>query len=355
MGKDLHAAIMNLGCMPDRNPAQEPSYCLGYKYGHRDMRHAAAELALAAPQQEAPGVREALTDERIAHLWAFAWSGDRVAFARAIEREVLAAAAPTGAVAEQDVYTGSEIYAAWLKVGADLAGLSWIDFSRHLAATPSPAPAAAPTRCRNCDDTGDVHGRDGEWRGVCWCPAGKALKAPQPSAPEQALQVLTAENEALGLYDQSASAKVQDATVYVLNARGANRWWASVQPGQDDDGKRISDDECRAIAQRLSWRGAQPSAPVEPVARIDSPPRRQADGLWRAEVTLAREVPHFTDFYTAPPPAEAVRVLTDNEWIDLAERHVNADWNSDKPDGYINAVQALCEDFAATSTGGTTL
>ena len=31
-------------------------------------------------------------------------------------------------------------------------------------------------RCQYCDDTGDVHSIDGEWRGVCVCPAGKAIK-----------------------------------------------------------------------------------------------------------------------------------------------------------------------------------
>jgi hypothetical protein len=32
---------------------------------------------------------------------------------------------------------------------------------------------------------------------------------------------------------------------------GANRWWASVQPGQDDEGKRTSDDECKQIAHAI--------------------------------------------------------------------------------------------------------
>jgi hypothetical protein len=37
---------------------------------------------------------------------------------------------------------------------------------------------------------------------------------------------------------------------------------------------------------------------------------------------------------------------TNDQWIDLAVRHANADWNSDTPDGYLNAVKALCNDFA---------
>lgn len=28
-------------------------------------------------------------------------------------------------------------------------------------------PATKVTRCPHCDDTGDVHGLDGEWRGEC--------------------------------------------------------------------------------------------------------------------------------------------------------------------------------------------
>jgi hypothetical protein len=31
-------------------------------------------------------------------------------------------------------------------------------------------------RCKNCDDTGDVHSIDGEWRGICHCPAGDSMR-----------------------------------------------------------------------------------------------------------------------------------------------------------------------------------
>jgi len=41
------------------------------------------------------------------------------------------------------------------------------------------AEIGRPKRCPNCDDTGDVHSIDGEWRGTCECPAGQAIKAPQ--------------------------------------------------------------------------------------------------------------------------------------------------------------------------------
>lgn len=43
------------------------------------------------------------------------------------------------------------------------------------------APAAAQ-RCKTCDDTGDVHAIDGEWRGRCSCPAGAYAATPAPEA-----------------------------------------------------------------------------------------------------------------------------------------------------------------------------
>lgn len=45
-------------------------------------------------------------------------------------------------------------------------------------------------RCPNCDGTGDVHGFDGEWRGTCHCPAGKAAPAPAQQEPEPIDMVL---------------------------------------------------------------------------------------------------------------------------------------------------------------------
>jgi hypothetical protein len=39
--------------------------------------------------------------------------------------------------------------------------------------------------------------------------------------------------------------------------------------------------------------------------------------------------------------------LTEDEWLDLAERHASKDWNSD---GYLNAVKAVCQDFVRTAS-----
>ncbi len=44
---NLHDKIMNLNCVPENMDA-EPNQRLAYKVGHRDARHAAAELALKA-------------------------------------------------------------------------------------------------------------------------------------------------------------------------------------------------------------------------------------------------------------------------------------------------------------------
>lgn len=42
--------------------------------------------------------------------------------------------------------------------------------------------------------------------------------------------------------------------------------------------------------------------------------------------------------------------LTEDQWLGLADLHANADWNCEKPDGFLNAVKALCADFAALTT-----
>ncbi|OOE15162.1 hypothetical protein BSR09_00735 [Stutzerimonas degradans] len=44
---DLHGDIMNIPCDPTRSPVGGVNAELAYKYGHRDARHAAAELASA--------------------------------------------------------------------------------------------------------------------------------------------------------------------------------------------------------------------------------------------------------------------------------------------------------------------
>jgi len=56
-----------------------------------------------------------------------------------------------------------------------------------LEASPQAPQAAQPNRCPYCDDTGDVHSIDGEWRGTCHCPAGQAINAQQAAQPTGAV------------------------------------------------------------------------------------------------------------------------------------------------------------------------
>lgn len=73
------------------------------------------------------------------------------------------------------------------------------------------------------------------------------------------------------------AALVEDCTVYVLNSRGTNRWWATVQGGHDDKGRRIEDDECRQIAQALAARASQPT----PAPALDAPAESEAEAFDR--------------------------------------------------------------------------
>lgn len=56
--------------------------------------------------------------------------------------------------------------------------------------TPTSAEAAKP--CPYCDDSGDVHSADGEWRGICSCKAGDEIRARIDS--ERATQATTPTN-----------------------------------------------------------------------------------------------------------------------------------------------------------------
>lgn len=51
-----------------------------------------------------------------------------------------------------------------------------------------PVGRPMPERCEYCDDTGDVTGLDGEWRGYCVCDAGRALTAPTQADHDCALK-----------------------------------------------------------------------------------------------------------------------------------------------------------------------
>ena len=92
---DLSIKIMNIPVVAD--PRDGGAYLNGYRQGHRDARHAAAELALAATQAPA---RAALTDAEIDALWIATPEHDDghdfVTFARMVERAHGITAGDTG-------------------------------------------------------------------------------------------------------------------------------------------------------------------------------------------------------------------------------------------------------------------
>jgi hypothetical protein len=74
------------------------------------------------------------------------------------------------------------------------------------------------------------------------------------------------------------------------------------------------------------------------------------NGDWRdqTEQSYQNNQTHFADktriVYTAPPAESAGVGLSEDEWIDLAGRHANSDWDANEPDGFLNAVKALVTD-----------
>lgn len=56
---------------------------------------------------------------------------------------------------------------------------------------------------------------------------------------------------------------------------------------------------------------------------------------------------------TASPaaPQPSAKALTAEQWLALAERHANADWNASNPDGYLQAIMAVCNDYNISKGG----
>lgn len=65
----------------------------------------------------------------------------------------------------------------------------------------------------------------------------------------------------------SRQVRVQGSTVYALNDQGTNRWSATVQPGRDNAGARVSDEECLSIARALARGVAEVNRVVDTIAR----------------------------------------------------------------------------------------
>jgi hypothetical protein len=110
-----------------------------------------------------------------------------------------------------------------------------------------------------------------------------------------------------------------------------------------------------AVSEALAAKSAAASdlhAPMPTLATIDD----EASNGFRVVLHFATEgeADDAHSFYlvaarraAAKSAAPAAVGLTDDQWIDLAGRHANRDWNSDEPDGYLEAIQAVCRDFAA--------
>ncbi|AQW32692.1 hypothetical protein B0B51_23205 (plasmid) [blood disease bacterium A2-HR MARDI] len=87
-----------------------------------------------------------------------------------------------------------------------------------------------------------------------------------------------------------------------------------------------------AVSAIRAQADAQPVATV--VAVDEYGPRLEWEKHW-VELIGAKLYTH---------PEASAPGLSDDEWLALAERHANADWNSAQPDGYLNAVKALVQD-----------
>ena len=76
----LHDEIMNIGCDASMSHFSTLDELLAYKTGHRDARHAAAELAIKLEAQR-DQLREALRELEHAYSrevnWEFAGRGDK--------------------------------------------------------------------------------------------------------------------------------------------------------------------------------------------------------------------------------------------------------------------------------------
>jgi hypothetical protein len=85
----------------------------------------------------------------------------------ALEKIALAGMSGTGQESD-DAMTEWHARQAWKFIGIAARAL-----------TPIKEALKQEQRCEYCDGTGDVHDFAGEWRGVCVCEAGKALKQEQ--------------------------------------------------------------------------------------------------------------------------------------------------------------------------------
>jgi hypothetical protein len=117
---DLHAQIMNLPCKPDTQWPDDERW--GYREGHRDARHAAAELATHAAaiveelQQQLATVRLLARAFVQARLEVNGWKGEDV---------VLEAWIPNGQHADGDELINREFWRTQIQDGLPVLCDAW--------------------------------------------------------------------------------------------------------------------------------------------------------------------------------------------------------------------------------------
>ena len=83
--------------------------------------------------------------------------------------------------------------------GTSFTAETWDKIHESISVLLAAAPPVAQ-RCPNCDDTGDVHTIDGQWRGTCHCPACQAINARQAQPAERKPLAITPLSQAMAMY-----------------------------------------------------------------------------------------------------------------------------------------------------------
>lgn len=189
--------------------------------------------------------------------------------------------------------------------------------------TSARALAAIPAkRCPYCDDTGDVHSIDGEWRGRCTCPAGQYAPTP-PTAPAQDAQ---GERNAQMLIDIGNAAlragwNGVDLQAFVIG-RLASPSPSAVQPLSDGDFAFLDDDGKQMMITSHHYTVKDIKALIDDLKAVEQgieqpewvnrDHRTRCGVIWRVMAALASDVP------VAPLP-EAER--QDSARLDAMQLH----------------------------------
>ena len=141
-----------------------------------------------------------------------------------------------------------------------------------------------------------------------------------------------------------------------LTERGAKAWTAvDAQALREGRWYMVTHDGVAALCE--DRRDAEKEAKDADMAWPHSGPHRAVQlveastaGFTAADMATASAQGFRDGVASLSANAGEPRALTEDQWIDLAQRHANADWNSGRPDGFLNAVKALCLDYAAPPT-----